>query len=137
MEIKELKKIKVLIADDIMILRQGLKAVLEQDDDIEVVALAENGKIAFEMSEKYIPDVVLMDMRMPEFDGEYGIRHIKDELPQIKVLVLTTFDDENDDALVVFGACSFGGSQPLFSPGFSTIGGNFVEIVFFHRVHLH
>ena len=94
MEIKELKKIKVLIADDIMILRQGLKAVLEQDDDIEVVALAENGKIAFEMSEKYIPDVVLMDMRMPEFDGEYGIRHIKDELPQIKVLVLTTFDDE-------------------------------------------
>lgn len=85
---------KVLIADDIMILRQGLKAVLEQDADIEVVALAENGKEAFEKSKVYQPDVVLMDMRMPDYDGAYGIRAIKEQLPQVKVLVLTTFDDE-------------------------------------------
>ncbi len=85
---------KVLIADDIMILRQGLKAVLEQDSDIEVVALAENGKEAFEKSKVYQPDVVLMDMRMPDYDGAYGIRAIKEQLPQVKVLVLTTFDDE-------------------------------------------
>ncbi len=85
---------KVLIADDIMILRQGLKAVLEQDVDIEVVALAENGKEAFEKSKVYQPDVVLMDMRMPDYDGAYGIRAIKEQLPQVKVLVLTTFDDE-------------------------------------------
>lgn len=85
---------KVLIADDIMILRQGLKAVLEQDDDIEVVALAENGKEAFEKSKVYEPDVVLIDMRMPDYDGAYGIRAIKEQLPQVKVLVLTTFDDE-------------------------------------------
>ena len=85
---------KVLIADDIMILRQGLKAVLEQDDDIEVVALAEDGKEAFEKSKVYEPDVVLMDMRMPDYDGAYGIRAIKENLPQVKVLVLTTFDDE-------------------------------------------
>lgn len=85
---------KVLIADDIMILRQGLKAVLEQDTDIEVVALAENGKEAFEKCKVYSPDVVLMDMRMPDYDGAYGIRAIKEQLPQIKVLVLTTFDDE-------------------------------------------
>jgi len=85
---------KVLIADDIMILRQGLKAVLEQDSDIEVVALAENGKEAFEKSKVYQPDVVLMDMRMPDYDGAYGIQAIKEQLPQVKVLVLTTFDDE-------------------------------------------
>lgn len=85
---------KVLIADDIMILRQGLKAVLEQDSDIEVVALAENGKEAFEKCKVYTPDVVLMDMRMPDYDGAYGIRAIKESLPEVKVLVLTTFDDE-------------------------------------------
>ena len=87
-------EIKVLIADDIMILRQGLKAVLEQDTDIEVVALAENGKEAFEKCRVYKPDVVLMDMRMPDYDGAYGIQAIKSELPDVRVLVLTTFDDE-------------------------------------------
>lgn len=85
---------KVLIADDIMILRQGLKAVLEQDSELEVVALAENGKEAFEKCKVYKPDVVLMDMRMPEYDGAYGIAAIKQQLPHVKVLVLTTFDDE-------------------------------------------
>ena len=89
-----MEKIKVLIADDIMILRQGLKAVLEQDEGIEVVALAENGKEAFDKSKVYRPDVVMMDMRMPDYDGEYGIKAIKKELPDVKVLVLTTFDDE-------------------------------------------
>lgn len=89
-----MEKIKVLIADDIMILRQGLKAVLEQDNDILVVALAENGKEAFEKCAVYSPDVVLMDMRMPDYDGAYGIRSIKEKYQDIKVLVLTTFDDE-------------------------------------------
>lgn len=87
-------KIKVLIADDIMILRQGLKAVLELDDDIEVVALAENGKEAFEKCSVYKPDVVLMDMRMPDYDGAYGMKAIKEAYDDIKVLVLTTFDDD-------------------------------------------
>lgn len=88
------KKIKVLIADDIMILRQGLKAVLEQDPEIQVAALAENGREAFEKCRVYRPDVVMMDMRMPDYDGAYGIRAIKEQLPDIRVLVLTTFDDE-------------------------------------------
>lgn len=87
-------KIKVLIADDIMILRQGLRAVLEQDEEIQVVGLAENGKEAFEKCKVFRPDVVMMDMRMPEYDGAYGIKAIKEQCPQIKVLVLTTFDDE-------------------------------------------
>lgn len=89
-----MSKIKVLIADDIMILRQGLKAILEQDEDIKVAALAENGKEAFEKCRVFEPDVVLMDMRMPEYDGAYGIHAIKENFPSIRVLVLTTFDDE-------------------------------------------
>ena len=97
--------IKVLIADDIMILRQGLKAVLSQDENIEVVALAENGKEAYEKAKVYSPDVVLMDMRMPDYDGAYGISAIKKELPDVKVLVLTTFDDEETvDKAVMSGA---------------------------------
>lgn len=100
-----MSKIKVLIADDIMILRQGLKAVLEKDDALEVVALAENGKEAFEKSKVYKPDVVLMDMRMPDYDGAYGISAIKKELPDVKVLVLTTFDDaETVDKALMSGA---------------------------------
>lgn len=87
-------KIKVVIADDMKILRQGLKAILTQDEDIDVLAMASNGKEAYEFCKEYKPDVALMDMHMPDYDGEYGIRKIKDELKDIKVLVLTTFDDE-------------------------------------------
>lgn len=100
-----MEKIKVLIADDIMILRQGLRAVLEQDPDIQVVALAENGKEAFEKCKVFGPDVVMMDMRMPDYDGAYGIKAIKEQCPQVKVLVLTTFDDEETiDKAVSSGA---------------------------------
>lgn len=89
-----MEKIKVLIADDIMILRQGLRAVLEQDADVQVVALAENGKEAVEKCKVFRPDVVMMDMRMPDYDGAYGIKAIKEQCPGVRVLVLTTFDDE-------------------------------------------
>lgn len=88
------KKIRVLIADDIMILRQGLKAVLEQDEELEVVALAENGRQAYEKCAVFQPDVVIMDMRMPDYDGAFGIRSIKEKYKNIRVLVLTTFDDD-------------------------------------------
>lgn len=89
-----MEEIRVLIADDIMILRQGLKAVLEQDASLRVVALAENGKEALEKTLVYQPDVVLMDMRMPDYDGAYGIAAIRERRPEVKILVLTTFDDE-------------------------------------------
>lgn len=86
--------IKVLIADDIPILRQGLQAILSQDNEIEVVGLAADGEEAYQKTVKAKPDVVLMDMRMPEYDGEYAARKIKGEFPEIRVLILTTFDDE-------------------------------------------
>ena len=85
--------INVIIADDIPVLRQGLKAVFEEDEEINVVGMAGNGKEAFELCVKKRPQVVLMDMRMPGFDGEYGTSQIKTHFPEIKVLVLTTFDD--------------------------------------------
>ncbi|HOC34232.1 MAG TPA: response regulator transcription factor [Ruminococcus flavefaciens] len=86
--------IKVIIADDVQILRSGLKAVLSQDTDIKVVGEASNGKEAYELCIRLHPDVVLMDMRMPDHDGGYGTRKIKDNFSDIKVLVLTTFDDK-------------------------------------------
>ncbi len=86
--------IKVVIADDIPVLCSGLKAVLSQDTDIKVVGEASNGQEAFELCIRQHPDVVLMDMRMPDHDGGYGTRKIKDNFKDIKVLVLTTFDDK-------------------------------------------
>lgn len=97
--------IKVVIADDIQILRQGLKAILEQDSEIRVAGLAADGREAWQMCRERKPDVVLMDMRMPEYDGSYGISRIKAEFPETRVLVLTTFDDrETVDAAVGSGA---------------------------------
>ena len=86
--------IKVIIADDLGMLRQGIQVVLEQDSDISVVGLAADGKEAFELCGEHRPDVVLIDMRMPEYDGVYGTKHIKETYPDTKVLILTTFDDD-------------------------------------------
>lgn len=97
--------IRVILADDVKILRTGLKAVISGDSEIEVVGEADNGRDAYELSVRLKPDVVLMDMRMPDYDGGYGTRKIKDTLPDVKVLVLTTFDDkETVDRAVSSGA---------------------------------
>lgn len=97
--------IQVVIADDIQILRQGLKAILSQDPEIQVTGMASNGKEAYECCEDLCPDVVLMDMRMPQFDGSWGISAIKKAFPKVKILVLTTFDDqETVDGAIKSGA---------------------------------
>ncbi len=88
-----MSNIRVIIADDVEILRRGLEAVLAQDGSIEVVGTASDGKQAAELAERLSPDVAIMDMRMPGYDGEYGIRCIKERCPAVRVLVLTTFDD--------------------------------------------
>ena len=86
--------IRVIIADDVEILRRGLETVLAQDDSIKVVGTASDGKEAALLAEQLLPDVAIMDMRMPGFDGEYGIKRIKQNCPNVRVLVLTTFDDD-------------------------------------------
>lgn len=87
--------IKLLIADDSMILRNGLKTIIEQDNEIEVVGIAENGSEAYEKCKELHPDVVLMDIRMPECNGVEGTALIKEMDENIKIIILTTFDDND------------------------------------------
>ena len=86
--------IKVLLVDDQSIVREGLASLLETKPDIQVIGEAENGKVAVMRSLELKPDVVLMDIRMPIMDGVAAIKALSQEAPQIKVLVLTTFDDD-------------------------------------------
>jgi DNA-binding NarL/FixJ family response regulator len=86
--------IKVLLVDDQSLIRQGLKALLELEADLEIVGEAENGEIAVNLVEEFHPDVVLMDIRMPIMDGVATTREIHQRFPKIKILVLTTFDDD-------------------------------------------
>ncbi|MEO1378005.1 MAG: response regulator transcription factor, partial [Cyanobacteria bacterium J06635_10] len=86
--------ISVVLVDDQHLIRQGLKALLELEPDLEIVGEAANGQEAVVMVEKLQPDVVLMDIRMPRMDGVAATREIKNKFPQTKILVLTTFDDD-------------------------------------------
>lgn len=86
--------IRVLLVDDQRIIREGLRSLLEAKPDLEIVGEAENGQVALEQSLSLKPDVVLMDVRMPVMDGVAAIRALHQQLPETKVLVLTTFDDD-------------------------------------------
>ncbi len=88
--------IKVIIADDQLILRESLKFIIEQDDEIEVLDCVANGYEALSQCEQLAPDIVLMDIMMPECDGIEGTRLIKEKFKDIKVLVLTTFNDDQN-----------------------------------------
>ena len=88
--------IKVLVVDDVAILRNSIKFMLEVSEEIEVVGTASNGREAFEKCSELMPDIVLMDLKMPDFDGVEGTELIKEKYPQIKVMILTTFKEEED-----------------------------------------
>lgn len=90
----ETSTIRVLIVDDHTVVRDGLGTMLQRQPDIEVVGDASNGRIAVEMAEKLEPDVVLMDLRMPEMDGVEAMRQIGARQPAVKFLVLTTYDTD-------------------------------------------
>jgi len=92
--------IRILIADDHLIIRQGLRLILETEPGFELVGEASDGSQALELCRKLKPDVVLMDLRMPNMDGLTAIQRLHAEMPQIAVVILTTF---NEDDLMLRG----------------------------------
>lgn len=104
-----MRRIRLLIADDQTLMRDGLKTIFDLEEDIDVVGTAENGEQALEMTERLKPDVVLMDIRMPVMDGVECTRLIKKRFPEVLVVVLTTFDDDE----YIIQALNYGASGYL------------------------
>ena len=107
--------IKVLIADDQELIRQSLQIVLGTEKDIEVLDAVENGVEVVRAVRREKPDVILMDIRMPEMDGVVCTQIIKENYPNIKIIILTTFDDDE----YVYNALKYGASGYLLK-GIST-----------------
>ena len=87
---------KLLIVDDDSLIRKSLSLMLTCETDITVIGTAENGAAALEMCQQELPDVVLMDIRMPNVDGIAATRLIKKTYPQVRIMMLTTFDDRSN-----------------------------------------
>lgn len=87
-------KKRILLVEDQTIVRNGLKMMIEQDETLQITAEASNGREALQLLEKVYVDLVLMDIRMPEMCGIEATKHIRSHFPNIKILILTTFDDE-------------------------------------------
>ncbi len=91
-----MENVKLLIADDHPVVRSGLRGMLEGQPDFAVVGEAENGVEAVALAGRLLPDVVLMDLRMPQMDGVAATSRIKAEHPGVNVLVLTTYESDAD-----------------------------------------
>jgi len=87
-------KIRILLADDHAVVRQGTRELLEREDDLEVVAEAGDGEKAVHLAAKHSPDVAIMDIAMPKLNGIDATRQIKAANPRVSVLVLTAYDDD-------------------------------------------
>ncbi|MEM7556687.1 MAG: response regulator transcription factor [Cyanobacteria bacterium P01_A01_bin.84] len=86
--------IRLLLADDQPIFRQGLASLLSLEEDLDIIGQANHGKEAIALTQEHQPDVILMDVRMPICDGVVATREIHQRFPWIKILVLTTFDED-------------------------------------------
>lgn len=105
----EREVIRILIADDQALFRQAIKTVLNAESDLDLVAEASDGEEAVTLAEELVPDVVLMDVRMPKLSGIEAARRLKDVLPTTKVVMLTVSDEEED----LFDAIKAGASGYL------------------------
>ena len=111
-----MKKIRVLIADDHTLVRDGIRALLALVADVEVVGEAANGKEALEKVKELLPDVVLMDLAMPIMNGLEATRRIRREFPRTRVLAITQYDDsEYVIPIIEAGACGYVTKMAAFS----------------------
>ncbi len=101
--------VKILIADDQELIRESLKIVLDMNSNMEVIGLAENGVEVLEILKKNVPDIILMDIRMPELDGVLCTKSVKEKYPNVKIIILTTFDDDE----YIYNALKYGASGYL------------------------
>ena len=99
--------IRVLLVDDHQLVREGLKRMLELDEDIEVVGEAANGEDAITQAELLSPDVILMDIKMPGMDGIAATRQLKQKMPDVKVIMLTLYDSEYVTQAIEAGASGY------------------------------
>lgn len=103
-----MSKLRVFVADDHAVLRDGLKALVNAQPDMEIVGEAENGQTAYEKAKEMMPDVVLMDISMPELSGVQATELLLRDCPHIKILVLTAYKDKGYlDRLLKAGAAGF------------------------------
>lgn len=89
-----MESIKILIADDHPVVREGVIAMLSREADFDVVGEAKDGVEAVKKAKELSPDVVLIDLRMPEMDGVEAMRQIKSVMPEVKFIILTTYSDD-------------------------------------------
>lgn len=94
------EQVRILITDDHTMVRDGLRLILETAERMAVVGEAENGRVALQLAAELQPDVILMDLRMPEMDGLTAIQHLQAQHPEIAIIILTTY---NEDELMVRG----------------------------------
>jgi NarL family two-component system response regulator LiaR len=104
-----MEKIKILLIDDHPVVRKGIRAIIETDEAFEIIGEGNNGKEAVQKYEQLYPDVVLMDLVMPEMDGIEAIRQIRAKNPNARILVLTSFSTDDK----VFTAIQAGASGYL------------------------
>ena len=106
--IESRQKITVILADDHTVVRQGLRALLEAEEDMSVVGEAENGRQAVQMAKRLHPDVVVMDIAMPLLNGLEATRQVSQESPKSKVIILSSYsDDEYVQQLTDAGASGY------------------------------
>src|SRR5689334_11015193 len=89
-----MEKIKVLLADDHTVVRQGLRALLAAEEDMDILGEAENGRQAIQLCRKLSPDVAVIDIAMPVLNGLEATRQITRSMPSTKVLILSSYSDE-------------------------------------------
>jgi DNA-binding NarL/FixJ family response regulator len=136
-----MKQITVLLADDHMIVREGLRMLLEAEADIEIVGEAQTGRQAVQLARKHRPDVVVMDIAMPQLNGLEAARRILKAIPTMRVLILSAHgDDEYVRQTVLLGAAGYlikQTSADLLSKAIREVqkGNSFFSPAIAHRVH--